>query len=35
MQTPKISDIGVVRKMDPYTTTQKLAHIRINPVSCT
>lgn len=33
MQPPKISDVGKVRKMDPYVTTQKLAYIEIDPVS--
>lgn len=33
MQTPTVSDLGVVRKMDPYVSTQKLSYIKINPVS--
>jgi len=33
MQTSKVSDMGVIRKMDPYVSTQKLAYIEINPVS--
>lgn len=33
MQRPKISDMGVVRKIDPYVSTTKLAYSEINPVS--
>jgi hypothetical protein len=33
MQTLKISDMGIIRKLDPYVSTQKLAHTEINPVS--
>lgn len=33
MQTLKISDMGVVRKLDPYVSTQKLAYTEMNPVS--
>lgn len=33
MNQPKISATGVIRKMDPYVTTQKLAYIQINPVN--
>lgn len=33
MQTPKISEMGITRKMDPYATTQKLDYIDINQVS--
>lgn len=33
MQTPKISEMGIIRKMDPYVTTQKLDYIDINQVS--
>lgn len=33
MQTLKISDMGIVRKMDPYVSTQRLAYTEMNPVS--
>lgn len=33
IKTPKISDMGVIRKIDPYVSTQKLAYTEINPVS--
>lgn len=33
IKTPKISDKGIIRKTDPYVSTQKLAYTKINPVS--
>ncbi|XP_025404762.1 uncharacterized protein LOC112679251 [Sipha flava] len=33
MQTLKISDMGIIRKLDPYVSTQKLAHTEINPIT--
>lgn len=33
MQTPRISEMGLIRKMDPYVTTQKLDYIDIHQVN--
>ncbi|VVC37524.1 Hypothetical protein CINCED_3A005044 [Cinara cedri] len=33
MSVPTISEKGVIRKRDPYVSTQKLAYIKINPIT--